>query len=118
MTLAALAASADATLARLGGPGQWVTSLPTTATRDMAGVKLVQDIFGVRSAQAVDILCYWLALILAVASVVFISTTVRILSGTAVVTNPAPARNAPHNHCAKAPTVAVVPGRAGGPGGH
>ncbi|MBB5221887.1 branched-chain amino acid transport system permease protein [Amaricoccus macauensis] len=61
-----------------GGTG---TSLPTTATRDMVGVKLVQDIFGVRSAQAVDILCYWLALILAVASVVFIYRLLRSRQG-------------------------------------
>ncbi|WP_300078631.1 AMP-binding protein [Propioniciclava sp.] len=38
LSLAALAASADATLARLGGPGQWVTSLPTTA---VAGFQVV-----------------------------------------------------------------------------
>lgn len=38
LTLAALAASASATLARLGGPGQWVTSLPVHA---VAGFQVV-----------------------------------------------------------------------------
>ena len=61
-----------------GGTG---TSLPSRAPRDMVGVNLVQDLFGVRSAQAVDILCYWLALALAVASIVFIYRLLRSRQG-------------------------------------
>ncbi|MEW9307318.1 branched-chain amino acid ABC transporter permease [Labrys neptuniae] len=61
-----------------GGTG---TSLPSRAPRDMVGVNLVQNLFGVRSAQAVDILCYWLALALAVASIVFIYRLLRSRQG-------------------------------------
>lgn len=44
-----------------GGTG---TSLPSSATRDMPAVRFVAEAFGIRSAQALDIVCYWLALIL------------------------------------------------------
>ncbi len=52
-----------------GGTG---TSLPSGATRDFAPVAWIEDLFGVRSAHAVDILTYWLALALAVAAIAFI----------------------------------------------
>jgi branched-chain amino acid transport system permease protein len=52
-----------------GGTG---TSLPSGATRDMAPVAWIEDLFGVRSAHAVDILTYWLALALAVAVIAFV----------------------------------------------
>ncbi len=52
-----------------GGTG---TSLPSGATRDFAPVAWIEGLFGVRSAHAVDILTYWLALALAVAAIAFI----------------------------------------------
>lgn len=52
-----------------GGTG---TSLPSAATRDFAPVTWIEGLFGVRSAHAVDILTYWLALALAVAAIAFI----------------------------------------------
>lgn len=61
-----------------GGTG---TSLPSGTARDMAGVGAVADLFGVRSAQAVDIVCYWLALALAVATVAFIYRLLRSRQG-------------------------------------
>ena len=41
-----------------GGTG---TSLPTGVTRDMWGVSAVGHLFGLRPAQATDVVCYWLA---------------------------------------------------------
>jgi len=61
-----------------GGTG---TSLPSGATRDMWGVGLVADLFGMRSAQAVDVLCYWLALALAVGSIALIYALLRSRQG-------------------------------------
>ncbi|GLS17411.1 branched-chain amino acid ABC transporter permease [Labrys miyagiensis] len=61
-----------------GGTG---TSLPAPVMRDMWGVGLVSKLFGVRSAQAVDILCYWLAVMLAVGSIVFIYKLLRSRQG-------------------------------------
>jgi branched-chain amino acid transport system permease protein len=49
-----------------GGTG---TSLPSGATRDMVGVRLVADVLGVRGPQATDIVCYWLALLLTVVTI-------------------------------------------------
>ncbi len=49
-----------------GGTG---TSLPREATSDILGVATVQALFGVREAAARDILAYWLALALAVATI-------------------------------------------------
>jgi branched-chain amino acid transport system permease protein len=49
-----------------GGTG---TSLPREATSDIIGVASVQALFGVREAAARDILAYWLALALAVATI-------------------------------------------------
>jgi branched-chain amino acid transport system permease protein len=49
-----------------GGTG---TSLPRDATRDMWFVEVIENTLGVRSAAARDILAYWLALILALATI-------------------------------------------------
>ena len=49
-----------------GGTG---TSLPRGATSDIIGVASIQALFGVREAAARDILAYWLALGLAVATI-------------------------------------------------
>jgi branched-chain amino acid transport system permease protein len=61
-----------------GGTG---TSLPSGATREMFGVDLVANLFGVRTAQAVDIVCYWLSLLLAVATVALIYKLLRSRQG-------------------------------------
>lgn len=45
------------------------TSLPRDATRDMWFVALIEDALGVRSVAARDILAYWLALLLALATI-------------------------------------------------
>jgi branched-chain amino acid transport system permease protein len=47
-----------------GGTG---TSLPRSATRELMFAETIENLFGVRSAAARDILSYWLAVILAVA---------------------------------------------------
>lgn len=61
-----------------GGTG---TSLPSGSTRGMVGVEAVGALLGMRSAQAVDIVCYWLALLLAVATVGFIYRLLRSRQG-------------------------------------
>ena len=61
-----------------GGTG---TSLPSGASRDMPGVAIVAELFGVRAAQAVDIVCYWTALLLAVATIGFIYRLLRSKQG-------------------------------------
>jgi branched-chain amino acid transport system permease protein len=61
-----------------GGTG---TSLPSGATRDMAGVRLVADLLGVRGPQATDIVCYWLALVLAISTIAFIYGLLRSKKG-------------------------------------
>jgi branched-chain amino acid transport system permease protein len=64
-----------------GGTG---TSLPREATADILFVPFVQDLFGVREAAARDILAYWLALALAVASVGGIYALMRTRAGLAL----------------------------------
>ncbi|WP_299629162.1 branched-chain amino acid ABC transporter permease [uncultured Tateyamaria sp.] len=64
-----------------GGTG---TSLPRDATRDMWFVELIQDMLGVRSAAARDILAYWLALILALATIGGIYWLLRTRRGLAL----------------------------------
>jgi branched-chain amino acid transport system permease protein len=61
-----------------GGTG---TSLPSGATRDMFGVRFVGDLLHVRGPQATDILCYWLALVLAIATIGFIYRLLRSKQG-------------------------------------
>ena len=61
-----------------GGTG---TSLPSGATRDMPGVRFVADLLHVRGPQATDIVCYWLALILAIATIGFIYRLLRSKQG-------------------------------------
>ena len=61
-----------------GGTG---TSLPSGATRDMAGVRLAADLLGVRGPQATDIVCYWLALVLAISTIGFIYGLLRSKKG-------------------------------------
>ena len=64
-----------------GGTG---TSLPRTATKDMWFVDLIQDGLGVRSAAARDILAYWLALTLALATIGGIYWLLRTRRGLAL----------------------------------
>jgi branched-chain amino acid transport system permease protein len=64
-----------------GGTG---TSLPTGTTRDMIGVGLVGELFGMRAAQAADVVCYWLALLLAVATIGFVYRLLRSRQGLAL----------------------------------
>ena len=61
-----------------GGTG---TSLPRDATRDMIGAGFVKSLFGVKSSAAADILTYWLALGLAIATVGFIYWLLRSKRG-------------------------------------
>ncbi|HWK67981.1 MAG TPA: branched-chain amino acid ABC transporter permease [Rhizobiaceae bacterium] len=61
-----------------GGTG---TSLPSGATRDMFGVRFVADMLGVRGPQATDNVCYWLALVLAIATIGFIYKLLRSKQG-------------------------------------
>lgn len=61
-----------------GGTG---TSLPSGATRDMLGVRFVADLLHVRGPQATDIVCYWLALLLAIATIGFIYRLLRSKRG-------------------------------------
>ncbi|MBO6717311.1 MAG: branched-chain amino acid ABC transporter permease [Rhizobiaceae bacterium] len=61
-----------------GGTG---TSLPSGATRDLAIVTWIGEAFGVRSSHAVDILTYWLALVLAVLAIGFIYAFLRTRQG-------------------------------------
>ena len=64
-----------------GGTG---TSLPVEASRSMLGSDLVATLFDVRAAAARDIIAYWLALALAVASLVAIYTLLRSRRGLAL----------------------------------
>ena len=64
-----------------GGTG---TSLPRDVTRDMWFVQSIQDLLGVRSAAARDILAYWLALILALATIGGIYWLLRTRRGLAL----------------------------------
>lgn len=61
-----------------GGTG---ASLPSGATRNMFGVETVGALFGMRSSQAVDVVCYWLALLLAVVTIGFIYRLLRSRQG-------------------------------------
>jgi branched-chain amino acid transport system permease protein len=64
-----------------GGTG---TSLPREATSDIMGVELVRALFGVREAAARDILAYWLALLLATATIAAIYWLLRNRLGLAL----------------------------------
>lgn len=61
-----------------GGTG---TSLPGGATREAWAVRQVADLFGVRSAQALDIVAYWLALLLACLTIGLIYWLLRTRQG-------------------------------------
>jgi branched-chain amino acid transport system permease protein len=61
-----------------GGTG---TSLPSGAVRDMFGVRWIAELFGWRASQATDVLCYWLALILAAGTILFIHRLLRSRQG-------------------------------------
>ncbi|MFL5015661.1 MAG: branched-chain amino acid ABC transporter permease [Rhizobium sp.] len=52
-----------------GGTG---TSMPRDATRDMLGAAALNDWFGMRSSVAADALAYWMALVLASATIIFV----------------------------------------------
>ncbi|SDW88979.1 branched-chain amino acid ABC transporter permease [Roseicitreum antarcticum] len=64
-----------------GGSG---TSLPRNVTGDMIGLELIEGLFDVRSAAARDILTYWLAVILAVATIGGIYWLLRSRQGLAL----------------------------------
>ncbi|MGG6896440.1 MULTISPECIES: branched-chain amino acid ABC transporter permease [Rhizobium] len=61
-----------------GGTG---TSLPREATKDMLGISLLQNWFGMRSAAAADALAYWLALALTALTIGFIYRLLRSKQG-------------------------------------
>ncbi len=61
-----------------GGTG---TSLPSGITRDLPGTRLAVEWFGVRPAQAADMVCYWLALLLAFAAIGFAYRLLRSKQG-------------------------------------
>lgn len=64
-----------------GGTG---TSLPSGVTRDMWGVSAVGHLFGLRPAQATDVVCYWLALALAMVTIGFVYRLLRSRQGLAL----------------------------------
>jgi branched-chain amino acid transport system permease protein len=64
-----------------GGTG---TSLPRQATSDMMLVAPIAELFGLRDAAARDVLAYWLALILAVATIAGIYALLRTRQGLAL----------------------------------
>ncbi|MEP1330710.1 branched-chain amino acid ABC transporter permease [Pseudophaeobacter sp.] len=64
-----------------GGTG---TSLPRDATRDMWFVEVIKETLGVRSAAARDILAYWLALVLTLATIGCIYWLLRTRRGLAL----------------------------------
>jgi len=64
-----------------GGTG---TSLPRTATRDLWFVEPIKTLFDVKTSAARDILAYWLALILAVATIGAIYWLLRTRRGLAL----------------------------------
>ena len=61
-----------------GGTG---TSLPSGAARALPGVEAVAGMLGVRNSQAVDIVAYWLALLLAVLTIAAIYGLLRSRQG-------------------------------------
>jgi branched-chain amino acid transport system permease protein len=64
-----------------GGTG---TSLPREATSDILGVEAIAALFGLREAAARDVLAYWLALVLAVATMAAIHALLRSRTGLAL----------------------------------
>ncbi|MGR3469256.1 MAG: branched-chain amino acid ABC transporter permease [Shimia sp.] len=64
-----------------GGTG---TSLPRSATREMWATESIETLLGVRSAAARDILAYWLALALALATIAGIYWLLRTRRGLAL----------------------------------
>ena len=64
-----------------GGTG---TSLPREATSDIMGVATIANLFGLRDAAARDVLAYWLALLLAVATMAAIYALLRSRTGLAL----------------------------------
>lgn len=64
-----------------GGTG---TSLPNGATREMVGVRALAELAGMRPAATADAICYWLALLLAVATIGFIYRLLRSRHGLAL----------------------------------
>lgn len=64
-----------------GGTG---TSLPREATSDIIGVEAIANLFGLRDAAARDVLAYWLALALAVATMAAIYALLRSRTGLAL----------------------------------
>lgn len=64
-----------------GGTG---TSLPREATSDIIGVEGIATLFGLRDAAARDVLAYWLALALAVATMAAIYALLRSRTGLAL----------------------------------
>ena len=61
-----------------GGTG---TSLPRSATKNMWGVEWIKDLLDVKTSAARDIMAYWLALILAILTIVFIYWLLRSRRG-------------------------------------
>lgn len=61
-----------------GGTG---TSLPRGTTHEMIGVPFVKELFDVKSSASADIVTYWLALVLALATVGFIYWLLRSKQG-------------------------------------
>ncbi len=61
-----------------GGTG---TSLPREATRDMFGVALLEDWFGMRAAAAADAVAFWLALVVLVLTIWFVYRLLRSKQG-------------------------------------
>jgi branched-chain amino acid transport system permease protein len=61
-----------------GGTG---TSLPRGATHDMWGVQTIKALLDVKTSEAGDIVCYWLALLLAVVTIGFIYGLLRSKQG-------------------------------------
>lgn len=64
-----------------GGTG---TSLPREATSDINGVEAIANLFGLRDAAARDVLAYWLALALAIATMGAIYALLRSRTGLAL----------------------------------
>ena len=64
-----------------GGTG---TSLPREATANIMGVETIATLFGIRDAAARDVLAYWLALLLAVATMAAIYALLRSRTGLAL----------------------------------
>lgn len=61
-----------------GGTG---TSLPRSATRELTGLDFLKDTFGFKTSAAVDVITFWLALILAVLTIVVVYRLLRSRQG-------------------------------------